>query len=254
MFAPAIFAEKPYAEVSDKYSFVPTIAVIDMMKQSGWMPIFAKQSSTRVQEKDGYQRHMVRFRHSQDLSFDGGKERVDVVMHNSHDRGCAFNLLASIWRNACANGLMVSSDLYNFSHRHVGFSQDEFIESAGLITAGASEIAGEVSEMKAIELTPNERGIFSTAAHELVYKVPEEAPIKPAQLLTEKRWDDKGKDLWTTFNVVQENIMKGGLRGGWVNGKKKKKTQGVKSISKDVKLNKALWTLTEKMKELKLAA
>jgi hypothetical protein len=92
------------------------------------------------------------------------------------------------------------------------------------------------------------------AAHQLVYEDPAEAPIRPEQLLLEHRYDDKGKDLWTTFNVVQENIMKGGLRGRKrdANGRMRNTTtRPVKSIDRDVKLNKALWVLTEEMSRLK---
>ena len=48
---------------------------------------------------------------------DFGQERVDMVLYNSHDLGCAFNLIASVWRKICSNGLMVSSDMFNFSSR-----------------------------------------------------------------------------------------------------------------------------------------
>ena len=57
--------------------------------------------------------------------------------------------------------------------------------------------------MKLIEMTPDERGVYAQVAHHLVYDDPESAPIQQDQLLIERRLDDKGKDLWSTFNVVQ---------------------------------------------------
>jgi len=36
-------------------------------------------------------------------------------------------------------------------------------------------------------------------------------PITPAQLLAPRRYADEGKDLWHTFNRVQENVIAGGL-------------------------------------------
>ena len=103
-------------------------------------------------------------------------------------------------------------------------------------------------------MTPAERGIYAQAAPSLVYDAPENAPVLPEQLLSERRYDDKGNNLWTTFNVVQENIMRGGLkgitRGG--NGRiKRTTTRPVKALDRNIKLNQALWFLTEKMAELK---
>jgi hypothetical protein len=61
-------------------------------------------------------------------------------------------------------------------------------------------------------------------------------------------------DLWTTFNVVQENIIRGGLRGRKrsSNGRMRNMTtRPVKALDRNIKLNQALWVLTEKMAELK---
>lgn len=182
------------------------------------------------------------------------QERIDMVMYNSHDRGCAFNLIASIWRKVCGNGLMVSSDVFNFSHKHMGFDSDAFAYSAQQIAANAGKIAAQVDTLKSIELQPNEKGVFARAAHQLVYDDPQNAPIKPEQLLTEHRYDDKGHDLWSTYNVIQENIIKGGLYGQkkGANGRiKRQKTRAVKAIDRNIKLNKSLWLLTEEMAKIK---
>jgi hypothetical protein len=72
--------------------------------------------------------------------------------------------------------------------------------------------------------------------------------------------------LWTTFNRVQENVIRGGLsarapatieNGRRVRGRRVT-TREVTGIDQDVKLNKSLWILGERMAELlssrKLAA
>jgi hypothetical protein len=249
--APAAGSFEPMDGVSDRYSFVPTLTAVDLLRDAGWFPIHAEQSSVRNVKREGYQRHLIRFAKN-DLSFDG--ERIDLVLFNSHDRGCAFKLIASVWRQVCANGLMVASEFANFSHRHIGFKPDDFIHSAKEIASSAGIIAERVNEMKVIEMTPDERNIFAIAAHNLVYDDREEAPVPSKDLLSERRYDDKGKDLWTTFNVVQENIMRGGLKGRTrgSNGRLRRiTTRPVKALDRNIKLNQALWFLTEKMAELK---
>jgi len=62
--------------------------------------------------------------------------------------------------------------------------------------------------------------------------------------------DDRAPDLWTTFNRVQENIIKGGVRGRNATGKRTT-TRAVNGIDQGVKLNRALWVLAEEMRKLK---
>ena len=81
-------------------------------------------------------------------------------------------------------------------------------------------------------------------------------PIQPEQLLLPRRADDCAEDLWTTLNVIQENVMRGGLsarapatlcqHGCWRRGRVVT-TRAVNNIDQDVKLNKALWGLGERM-------
>jgi hypothetical protein len=252
--ASAAGATQPHQDVSDKYSFVPTLQAVALLRSDGWLPVSARQSATRNDDRRGFQKHTIRF--MKDGLVFSDQERVDLLMVNSHDRGCAFHLMASVWRKICGNGLMVSTDLVNFSHKHINFDADAFVNSAKLIAGHAGKVAGQVETYKAIELEPNEKGIYAAAAHQLVYEDPDEAPIRPEQLLQERRYDDRGDDLWTVYNVLQENILKGGIRGrkrGANNRIRRVTTRAVKSIDRDVRLNKALWTLTEKMAELKAA-
>lgn len=251
-YAPAVGATEPFSEVSAKYSFIPTIDVVNILRDQGWIPVQAKQARVRIEEKDGFQKHLVRFQKS-GLEITTG-ERLDLLLYNSHDRGCAFNLAASVWRQVCSNGLMVANDLFTFSHRHINFNGDAFLESAHRIANGASEIAAQVDYFKSIELTPDERGVFANMALHAAYDEPQKAPIVPDRLLTERRINDKGNDLWTTYNVIQENIVKGGLFGRSKTTGKSQKTREIKSLDKDLKVNKLLWLLTTEMAKIKTAS
>ena len=67
-----------------------------------------------------------------------------------------------------------------------------------------------------------------------------------AQILSARRWQDKNDDLWTTYQRLQENLLKGGLPGRTAKGKRAH-TRAVKGIDGDVKLNRALWVMAENM-------
>ena len=246
--APSIGAISPYCKVSDRYSFVPTVKAIDFLRDSGWIPVMAAQAGVRIKEKNGYQKHMIRFTKS-DLVVNG--YRMDLLLYNSHDCGCAFKLIGGIFRFVCANGMVIGDRIAEYSHKHVGFNPEMFIESARKVHSHIEKATGVIENWQAIQMEESEQGIFVKSAHRLIYDEPEKAPIEPHQLLTWRRPEERGKkDLWSTFNIVQENMIKGGLQGRSAKGRRTR-TRGVKSIDRDRKLNQALWILTEKMAELK---
>jgi len=62
---------------------------------------------------------------------------------------------------------------------------------------------------------------------------------------TVRREADRGNDLWSTFNVAQENL----IRGGFVNGSTRRKVRPITSIQKDVNFNSQLWDLASTYSE-----
>ena len=246
--APSIGATQPHHDVSNRYAFVPTVKAVNFLRDSGWMPVQASEVNSRSTHKIGYQKHMIRFTRP-DFIING--HQLHLILYNSHDRGCAFQMIGGIFREICSNGLIIGDQVAEFSHKHIGFESEKFIESSLDVAKHLENVAGVIDDWQAIDLTPNERGVFALAAHQVIYDDPDSAPISPDQLLTSRRYNDRSKNnLWTTFNVVQENTIKGGLRG--VNSKGNRvRTRAVRSIDRDKKLNMALWTLTQKMAELK---
>ena len=96
--------------------------------------------------------------------------------------------------------------------------------------------------------------IFAQAALEVRYGEDwaRQSPVRPGQLLDARRTDDRGTDLWVTFNRVQENLLKGGLLGRARSGRRVR-TRQVRSVTEDIRLNRALWRLAERFAQLKAA-
>ncbi|MGP2417322.1 DUF932 domain-containing protein, partial [Pantoea ananatis] len=74
--------------------------------------------------------------------------------------------------------------------------------------------------------------------------------VTAENIIHPRRWHDKGTDLWTAFNIVQENLVKGGLSGRTEKGKRTT-TRPVNGIDGDIKLNQALWKMAEEFAKLK---
>jgi len=111
-----------------------------------------------------------------------------------------------------------------------------------------------------VTLGREEQSAFAEAAHVLRFgdaAGEADTPIRPAQLLEPRRSTDRADDLWTVFNRLQENSIRGGLSawGRDPNGRPRRVTsREVTGIDQDVRLNRALWTLGERMAALKGAA
>ena len=248
--APSIGAVMAAEHVSDKYSFVPTLKAVDYIRDVGWSPVEARQSRALDRKREGLQKHMIRFSRPE-LNING--HRLEMIMFNSHDAGSSFQLYAGVFRFVCMNGMVVGEQMEHFRHIHVGFDPDAFVRSAEAMSSRMGELGEVIDDWQGIKLDYNERRLYAESAHLLVY--PETldnkvAPIKPSALARPRRDEDSKDDLWTTFNVVQENATKGGLRGRSESGRRMT-TRPIGALDKDKTLNRALWTLTQKMAELK---
>ncbi len=250
--APSVFATNPISDVSNRYQFIPTFDVVKRLQNEGWMPTKVQESYVRNQENQGYQKHLIRFQR-QDLILNG--EAIEVVLINSHNRSAAYQLMAGVFRFICSNGMIVGDTFERISVKHINFDPDAVVKASYEIIENAPKIAQNMQEMKAIELNKDEKEIYAESAALTVYGERTAIPFDASRLLTPRRYDDRNKnDLWSTFNIVQENMMKGGMRGlkRDKNGNfRRVTTRKIKSIDKDVRLNKALWNLTEKMKVIK---
>ncbi|EMM4514137.1 DUF945 domain-containing protein [Salmonella enterica] len=246
--APSIFADAAHESRSERYTYIATIEVLNGLRKEGFQPFFACQTRTRREDKRDHTKHMIRLRHADQIN---GKEANEIVLLNSHDGSSSYQMIAGMFRFVCANGMVCGDAVGEIRVPHKGNVIDRVIDGAFEVL-DSFELANEQREgMQGITLTEREQIAFARAALEVRYDDPATpAPITEDQLLTPRRFEDRKSDLWTTFNRVQENMIKGGLRGRAKNGRTAT-TRAVQGIDRNVSLNRALWVLGEEMKRIK---
>ena len=256
--APSAFAGQPYEKQSSRYSFVPTIDVIEGMRQAGFQPVMATQSHTQIAGKRMFTKHMIRFRSTDELP-NVGDSRLETVMVNSHDGTSSYELMMGVFVLVCGNGMVVSEGMcQSVRVRHVGNITESIIEaSLGLLRQGP-KIQDAMNLWKSIILTVEEQLALAESVHMLRFEEGSNlaTAIAPDKLLEPRRFQDNKSDLWSVTNRLQENTIRGGARGQMprVNiyqRPRRVKSQAVTGIDQNVKLNKAIWALSEKMAELK---
>src|SRR3546814_13480648 len=99
--------------------------------------------------------------------------------------------------------------------------------------------------MKAVRLSEDERRLLGEVS--LVARYGEdESPLRPEKIIEPRRREDVGDSLWATFNVIQENVIRGGLQGRKRNADgriRRAQTRAINGIDQNVALNRAPWTL-----------
>ena len=269
--APSIFSTKPSPEVSKKYSHIPTDKLIDDMKLLGWKAIDAKEVNARQKSTRGFQKHLVVFRNpdivinhnpngltkdstsptgwrNSDGTF-GKKNSVDTVfpqilLTNSHDGKNAFTFTAGLFRMICENGLVVSTNEFEkVAIRHMGYDFDELQKQ---ITEMVEKLPLTVESMnKMIDTKMEQKAIVDFAKDMLAVRFPEEElkriTIDMDEFITPVRPEDKGKDLWSVFNVIQEKIIEGDFE--YTVGSKHRKARQIKNFKQDMDLNSKMFDI-----------
>ena len=129
-----------------------------------------------------------------------------------------------MFRFVCCNGLVVGTVSNDIRIPHKGNIQGEVIEGAFRVLDDFEAVDASTEGMKALTLRPEEETAFATAALALRYGERTEgqppAPVTAEQLIEARRPEDLGHSLWTTFQRVQENSMRGGQSGRSVQGRR----------------------------------
>ena len=254
--APSIFAEGKHASRSARYTYIPTIDVLRGLRKEGFEPFMVAQGASRVEGKAAFTKHMIRMRHAGQMQT--RPEANEIILINSHDGASSYQMLAGMFRFVCCNGLVVGKVLEDVRVPHKGNIQGEVIEGAFRVLDEFEAVEQHMGAMKALPLEPPEQFAFATAA--LALRFGERsvvdtgghrpAPVTAEQLLEARRTEDLDHSLWTTFQRVQENVIRGGQSGRSVQGRRLQ-TRPVGSIDRGVSLNRALWMLAEEMRKLK---
>jgi hypothetical protein len=247
---PSIFAREAHDSRSERYVYVPTIDIVEGLRREGWFPFFAVQAVPRDGGRMGHAKHMLRLRRDDGI---GKPEAAEVIIVNSHDGTSAYQMFAGMLRFVCTNSMIAGERFEEVRVPHKGNIQHEIIEGVYTVAEDFPRLIDATETMKETRLSQGEQQVLAEAS--LVARYGEdESPVRPDQIIMPRRREDVGQSLWTTFNVIQENIVRGGLDGRrqTSDGRiRRSRTRAINGIDQNVGFNRALWTLAEGMQRLK---
>ncbi len=240
--ASSIFTAQGAPGTSDKYAHISTEKIIDDMQMLGWGVVDAKQVKARKGE--GYQKHLVVFRNNEIeiTAEDGDNVFPQILLTNSHDGKNAFTFTAGLFRMVCENGLVVSSrEFENMKIRHYGYSFEELQDTIKAMVEKLPLTVESLNKFRQVELSQEQCLDFAKKALEVRLGELDNIQIDYQDLLTPTRSEDRGNDLWSVYNVIQEKVIHGMFNYKY--GVKSRKARKIKNFKQDLVINERLYDL-----------
>jgi hypothetical protein len=245
--APSVFTYSAHRSRSERFRAIPTIHAVRALRNEGWECYGAGQGRTRTPDRARYTKHMLKFRHRDTSRLTKvGDSVLETILTNANDGTKGFRLDCGIFRLACLNGMVVKS--HDFGALMIRHSGDDVLDR---VLAGTYEIArhaDKVMEAPArwskIRLDDVQARLLAHAANKLRFG--DDDRIEDHQLLIPRRPADNGRDLWTIFNIVQENVIAGGLVEAIASRRNRRfASRAVTGIDANLRLNRELWAMAE---------
>ena len=124
---PSIFSETKHGSRSDRYTYIPTITLLDNLKREGFQPFFACQTRVRDLSKRDHTKHMLRLRREGQIT---GNQVPEIILLNSHDGSSSYQMLPGLLRAVCQNGLICGETFGEVRVPHKGDVVERVIEGA----------------------------------------------------------------------------------------------------------------------------
>ena len=260
--APSVFTYVAFEKTTDRYKVIPTHGLLTILADQGFGVTAAMQSRSRLEGKNDHVKHLLRLRHVDAVAVGKDETFPEIVLINGSGGDTSVQLLAGLIRFACSNGLIVSDGNFgNCKLRHTGDVAENIVQGALQIVETMPQIAAKVEQFQAIELTRNEQNVFCESAAAMRWGRDEKGVIQHPmfgtnQLNAARRGDDVGDSLWNVYNRIQENLMKGGMRGRTTGDEthrsRRTTTRKVNSVDSDSRINRELIVLADEMAALKV--
>jgi hypothetical protein len=249
--APSIFGDTASPARSEKFKPIATIEVLRGLANEGFFPVSVQEQGSRSFSRRPFTKHVVRLRRfdeTRDLKVND--TIAEVVLKNANDGTAAYSLNAGLFRIACLNGAVIQTEEFGAERiAHIGerATMDKVIEGSYKIINRANEILEAPRDWSKLMLPSSEAYSLAMQVHHRAFKDADDVvrtPIKVDQLLGVRRAEDKGQDLWTIFNVIQENVLRGGLEADsvttterWGTVRTHVRTHAINAIDRSMKLN-----------------
>jgi hypothetical protein len=221
-------------------NYIETADVVNDLQKEGWKigGVCENRNKKTKQISDNY----VKLYHP-DLTMKNNQGQTEclsnVYLTNSTTGNTALQVDYGLFRLVCSNGAItgVREDVGSIPHTEKGIGKYPTIINN--VNEIAKSALSYFNSFKNKVLTSKQIKKLATDALRLRFNKAQN--INSQQLLNVHREEDKGDDLWTVFNRIQENLTKSNMMVD-ANGRL---LTGTTSVKQDIAVNQKLYNLVE---------
>jgi hypothetical protein len=176
-------------------------------------------------------------------------EKIQFYLRNSNCGDLSVRIGCAIFRIACSNGLIIKSDILpemSIRHTDKNFNNNVF-DAIYTIKNKADHVTDLIEKYKSISVDENISESFSNKILDLRMNDKYSLINGPSNI---RRNEDKSSDLWTVFNIAQENLIRGTNNVLVFNNESKERElitlRKITGLHSELELNKSAWELLEK--------
>ena len=223
---------------SNKFGFISSANLVQTLESKGLQLADVVESKIRKDKEKrlGYQKHVMRF----NTGISNAHGNLQLLAINSHEGSSALTFRLGFFRLVCSNGLIVGSDLIpqiKVRHTSNGLLKldnaiDEVMEN---------QIAATNAMTRMMETKVNAETFETLARESLKIRLGDKYSDKIIPLFESKRWEDNKEDLFSVFNVIQENVIRTGFYALNKETNVATKVRAIRGVESNVILNNALF-------------
>lgn len=240
MRTPALFATNPHPRMSDKYSFTNTYDIVKHIHTKGF-----HVSSVQGGHKQ-YAAVMIRMRNK---AYDLRDRAPEVVLLDSHDGSKRLKLMLGMIEFICMNGCVAGDMLYARAFTHIApdLTEQVMLELED-IGEHIEKLRQRVEKMRAYNTNVGERILLADAAIYQRFGNERSASFVAdmrKHMLHARRSADDHSDLYTVMNVIQENVLRGGMM--YQTRQTVRRVNQINNVGKNININQVLWSTAEQI-------
>lgn len=249
--APSIFTTQAHHTVSDRYTYISTARILEIMQNHGWLPVDAFENKVRSEDKQNFQKHLIVLQNFSSFLMEE-ENTPQIILTSSHDTSACVELKLGVFRLICKNGIILADSLMQ-AHKikHIGFCEDDVSAAIEATVSYLPLLRERINTYSTIQLQPAEELAFARAAASIRFDTDIHDVDYPS-MLEARRDGDIGSDLWRCFNRVEEACIRGGVKGKNRSTQRNFTSKAIQSIDAKLSIGEKLFGLAEKIATIKI--
>lgn len=194
---------------STRFQVIKPELIETVLSKHGFNLASLKTGQAIIQDRAAHQTTIARYRSQNEMKING--HNLDIVAKVPHLYG-AVELFLGTYRQVCSNGMTVGIKFTSFKIKHLGSPIDQIEQALPILVAQEQQLVETIKAMQDTKLSPAMlENLAYDAAVLRLNGITNVLTLDSRSLLAKRRNEDVSSDLYTTLNVIQENLVRGNL-------------------------------------------